>query len=79
MSAPEPVPARRPRPVTEADKPQRCEKCVESAKERKTLRARVAELEAQSDRLTRAIQRESHFIDKRAGHDGSRYMRKKEE
>jgi hypothetical protein len=56
-----------------------CERCKEFAKERKELRAQVRELEKQNERLLRAVQRESYLIDKRAGHDGSRYLKYKKE
>lgn len=62
-----------------ATKPSGCERCKANAKVLKELRATVRELTEQNERLLRAVQRESYLIDKRAGHDGSRYLKQKKE
>lgn len=53
-----------------------CAKCAEQAKQLKEMRATIRELTAQNERLVQAIQREAHFIDQRAPHDGKNYIKR---
>lgn len=46
--------------------PQRpCDRCAAQAREIAELRARVTQLTEQNEKLTRAVQRESHYMDER--------------
>lgn len=55
-----------------------CKRCSalerELAKERRQAKARERILQRYVDRLTNALQRESHHIDVRTPHDGKQYI-----
>jgi len=53
------------RPVTDSE---RCEGCREKEHE-------IAKLNAQIERLTRAVQRDSTFYERRAVHDGKAHVK----